>query len=94
MDSTSEVDTIVVFCWNSACNSSCDAMLRRGPKTNASFLPLQVQEFLCNRSFEGTFLHVSSVVTVASIAEDHGFEDTHAPKTSEFWISNTNALKT
>ena len=38
MDSARAVAAIVVLCRNSSCNSSCDAIVRRGRRTIALFL--------------------------------------------------------
>ena len=38
MDSARGVAAIVVFCRNSSCNSSCDAIVRNGGETIALFL--------------------------------------------------------
>ena len=43
VDSARGVAAIVVFCHNSLCNSSCDAIVRNGRETIAFFLLFRVQ---------------------------------------------------
>ena len=87
LDSARGVAAKVVCCRNSSCNSSCDAIARKGRRTIAFFLLFRVRYLVCQRLCEGIIQTCVKCGRRGQVLQPHPLPISHLLQTLEWLVS-------